>query len=227
MLSCIDSRCSAHLARAMKVLGYTCSYFDITAAGASFPLYYPQLVQNCGCTSQHASVVQSMANGVIANLTMSASLTPQKKLFILDHQDCAAFKGFLQCACCLNYPATPSTSRQAKQAELAIHAASLVSAKVALVSLCLFDVVVFGILDRAGCCAFYDETLGVWSVAVSAERHDPCALFSDATSPSSPCLTCCAHPPRVQCTNRAAFPATPPLKAASPPKLHLGGCREI
>lgn len=217
MLSCIDSRYSAHLARAMKVLGYTCSYFDVTAAGASFPLSYPQLVQNCGCTAQHASVVQSIAGGVVANLTVSASLTPQKRLFILDHQNCEAFKAFLRGSCCLNYPATPSASRPAKQAELAIHAASLVSAKAALASLDLFDVVVLGILDQAGCCALYDDILGTWSVAVSAERHDPCALFSDATSPSSPSMTCCAHPPRVACTKPHGYPATPPLKAASPP----------
>lgn len=217
VLSCIDSRYSAHLARAMKVLGYDCSYFDVTAAGASFPLHYPQLAQNCGCTAQHASAVQSIADGVVANLTMSASLTPQKKLFVLDHQDCGAFKAFLRGSCCLNYPATPSASRPAKQAELAIHAASLVSAKAALASLNLFDVVVLGVLDRAGCCAFYDDSLGAWSVAVSAERHDPCALFSDATSPSSPSLTCCAHSPRVPCAKPPAYPATPPLKAASPP----------
>jgi hypothetical protein len=73
VLSCIDIKYTAHLARAMKVLGYNYSYFDVTAAGASFPLYYPQLQQ-----PQYASVMQSIANGVIANLTVSASLTPQK-----------------------------------------------------------------------------------------------------------------------------------------------------
>ena len=223
MLSCIDIKYTAHLARAMKVLGYNYSYFDVTAAGASFPLYYPQLQQ-----PQYASVMQSIANGVIANLTVSASLTPQKKLFILDHQNCAAFKAFTRCSSCdLNYPEAPSASRQAKQAELAIHAASLVSAKAALVSLKLFDVVVLGILDKAGCCAFYDETSQTWSVAVSAEIHDPCALFSDVVSPSSPSMTCCAHPPRIPCTKPHAYPATPPLKAACPPKLHLGSCRAI
>ena len=73
VLSCIDLKHTAHLARAIKALGYHYSYLDVTAAGASFPLYYPQLQreQSCSCLAQCAAVLQSIAGGVIANLIVT------------------------------------------------------------------------------------------------------------------------------------------------------------
>ena len=194
VLSCIDFRFTTYLARSMEVLGHRYMYYDIATAGASFPLFYPQLATGnylptppfgppCACmqAAPTPAILDTLTQSILTNLSITKTLNPeQKKLYIVDHQNCGAFKYFSGAGdCegkgCLDYPELPSEDVQSKTLELLIHQNSLTVARDYLVE-AGFDTIVLGMLDLSGAFAILED--GKWKVVVQPERIDPTALFS-------------------------------------------------
>ena len=224
VLACIDFRYSKYLTRVMKNLGHASSYFEIKAAGASFPFYYDYLEtrDECQCVKQHEKTIGAIAAGALANLDTALNFITQSTLYIIDHQDCAAFKAYTACTgkSCINYPSQPSSSQESKDRELYIHAEALVGAKSVLSKSVRYTVIILGIIDQAGAFGVYDENTKLWSVQVSGESFDPHALFSkNNVNLGSMChIRCPLTVGRCQ-SFFGGFPPTPPMAPMCSPRI--------
>jgi len=224
VLGCIDCRSEKSIARIMHHLGHGENYIDIRSAGAAFSFYFQELKKRpeCTCILHHAPIVETIAKGISANLDAARHLPVQPKLYIVDHQDCAAFKAFTTSkgTSCLSYPICPTVSQTSKDLELRIHSEALVAAKEALRKRQGLMEIVLGVVDRAGAYGVYDEQEKSWSIKVLPETFDARALFAErgATSNSTRHAPCRSMPPTKSfCVG--GFPPTPPMAPAYSPRL--------
>lgn len=231
LLACADCRHPDHVARAMRGLGFEANYFDARAAGGALPLCVEQLRSRDdvlhGLVEPLDAAPASVEAAILAQLDASKRFLPRhRKICLMHHQDCAAFKAF---AGGLEYPARPSPLRSAKALELSIHAEALIAAKARLAERVHAGDVLLGVLDAAGACGLLDEATREWTVVVPAAVYDSNALFTPADDdvkaapqalrpPAAPGL-----PPQVP----APFPPSPPLAPASSPRLGAGLCMEV
>jgi carbonic anhydrase len=223
VLACIDYRYTKFLDRVMRRLGHASNYFDVRCAGASFPLYFQdhQRRPECSCLDEHAQTIDVLAKGAIANLRTAANLVSHSMLYIIDHQDCGAFKAFMDRGGreCLAYPPQPSASQASKEHELSIHRDALMAAKVILSKESMWADIVVGVVDRAGAYGIYDETSDAWYISVPAIAFDAKALFSKNCAISKPTrpLHCHHRGPHASC-HVEKFPPTPPMAPACSPR---------
>lgn len=172
--SCIDYRYDALVASYLAAIGFARSYYLGTNAGASLALGYEEYCQRlcvkgtCGPRELHA-----LKQSFVANLQIALSLKPINTVYLINHQDCAAFRRFLSCS---GYPDETRTRRQ-KDKEIAINAQVLTFAAQFVHRRFPKMTVLLGLLDANGTVADYDVRTKQWRVVYRGPGHDPHALW--------------------------------------------------
>ena len=159
-LSCIDYRYNDFLSDYLKSLSI--DYYDISTAGSGLMLAQPNLQEVLG-------------ESITDNISIARSLSDSKKLYVLNHQDCGAFKVFLPNS---GYP--PKLGQNNKK-ELQIHAEVLTT----ILNLDLGLNISVGIIDCNGSVANLEN--GKWVVKFYGKGNDPRGLFYNPTNK-------CCHP---------------------------------
>jgi len=99
VISCIDYRYPDYLTQFLNsYCGLNQQYYLGTVAGASLPISYSAYCRNYGggCTCKSWCTNNLLKTGVLTNVDISMQLsTTIDEIFIINHQDCGAFKTFL------------------------------------------------------------------------------------------------------------------------------------
>jgi hypothetical protein len=103
VLSCIDKRFSNLInkylnARFPPIDSFT-NFFYCTAAGAALPIAYNGYRKNnglkCDCCKQKS--MKAIRRSILENISISQTLYNVNTLYILNHEECAAVRVFLEC----------------------------------------------------------------------------------------------------------------------------------
>ena len=106
---CIDYRYDALNTQYFKDLGIEFNYYMSTTAGAALALGYESYCDkicnnkcNKSCNPSNPDM-KLLKDGLKKNLQIALSLSPITQVYLMNHQDCGAFKAFLACS---GYPKT-------------------------------------------------------------------------------------------------------------------------
>ena len=128
LVNCIDFRYDYLVCNYLTNIGYRNNYYNGTTAGAALPLGY-----KCYCKTQCKNKepkcdpinndIQTLKQSLDLNINISKTLSPITEVYLLDHQDCGAFKAFLPCS------GYPDNLGDDNEKEIKIHKDVLIWAK--------------------------------------------------------------------------------------------------
>ena len=211
LLTCAVCQQGTRVARIMQALGFGTNYIDIRTAGATLPLFEKNSMEPFSSETEEK---------ILEQLHVAQKLRPRRSMYLVNHQDCRAFKVMMtREGGAIAYPMQPSTSQHMKDLELSIHAEALLAAKARL-SQRVDGEIHLGVLDDAGAYGLLDEKTGEWQVVVPAEFYDARALFTKAEDDlkGTPQLPCELTHLNLSKTG-ALFPISPPLAPLSSPRI--------
>ena len=167
---CIDKRFDALVADYFESTEFKLNYYLGTTAGGGLPLGYKQYCTeiykcNCNCDLSTCtpcdplnSDMELLERGLIRNIEIALTLDPIPEIYIINHQDCGAFKSYLSCS---GYPQTLGANNSL---EIKINTELLFFAK-EYVNFRFPDIKVrLGLIDINGTVADFDEKYQSWYV---------------------------------------------------------------
>lgn len=169
---CIDYRydeLAANFFRETRV-----DYFVSTAAGASLPIGYPCYC-TCKCNKDGCNPsnkdMNLLKNSIITNLNIALTLKPIEEIYLLNHQDCGAFRAYLSCS---GYPPAIGVDNQK---EIDINADVLTYARNYVIKRYPTKRIKLGLLDVNGTVADYNVDTKEWIVVYKGSGTDPKGLW--------------------------------------------------
>lgn len=176
VISCIDFRYDELVCNYFTQIGLDACYYNSTTAGAGLPLgYYNSCKQLCcakGCKPCNCDI-QTLKKSLDLNLTISRSLSDIKCVYVLNHQDCGAFKAFIGCS------GYPDTLGEDNAKEIKINENVLNNAKKYLLKNNKDICVRLGVIDTNDSVADYDPCTKKWTLQYQGTGTDPKGLWYD------------------------------------------------
>jgi hypothetical protein len=175
VLFCIDYRFDALATEYLNKIGLGRHYYNITAAGASLLIgrdQYCKEICSGQCDSTNDRINDVLLRSIFANLDITKLLSGTSRVYIINHQDCGAFKNFLSCS---NYPDIPTRSQDEKDLEISINQRILMYSKNIIKSRYPSLQVNIGIIDMNGTVADFSD--GAWILRFHGDGDDPKALW--------------------------------------------------
>jgi hypothetical protein len=176
---CIDYRFDAMVANFYENTGKEYDYFACTVAGGSMPLGYESYCKNkcnkkpaCKCKSNKKDgkscnpsnpSMKLLKKNLVENVNIALTLYPVTEIFLLNHQDCGAIKGFLACS---GYPTVlgADNKREIKiNSSLLIYAHKYMKKQFPKMSFTL------GFVDINGSVATFNAEKKLWTVIYVGE----------------------------------------------------------
>lgn len=165
---CIDYRFDAMVANFYENTGKEYDYFACTVAGGSMPLGYESYCKNkCNKKSECKSCkpcdpsnlsMKLLKNNLVENINIALTLYPVTEVFLLNHQDCGAIKGFLACS---GYPTVLGANNEKEiriNSNLLIYAYKYMKKQFPKMTFTL------GFVDINGSVATFDAKKKLWTV---------------------------------------------------------------
>lgn len=173
-IACIDYRYDALVADFYAAINEKPNYYLGTAAGAALPLGingYSYKYGGC-VTEEGKNTNQILENGLLTNFEISQTLSNIKKIDLMDHQDCGAFKVFLPCS------GYPENLGEKKRMEKNIHKKVLLEARSALFQRYPELVsITMRLIDVNGSVGELNPQTGEWSVIYVGRGTNPKGLW--------------------------------------------------
>lgn len=173
---CIDFRYDNLGTEYLNSLGIEQNYYLSTTAGASLPYGY----ENYCCTrcSNHKcdpnnSDMKLLKDSLLLNLEITKQLSDVKDIYLLNHQDCGAFKAYLGCS------GYPDKLGENNSREIEINAEILTLAKETLLEKYPDNNVCLGLIDINGSVADYIPEKNEWVLRYTGPGTDPRGLWYD------------------------------------------------
>ncbi len=176
---CIDYRFDQYAVNYLTATGQAFNYFSSTNAGAALALGYEKYCKKkcCqkGCDPSN-STMKLFKDGFIANLDISLSLEPVTEVYLMNHQDCGAFKEFLACS---GYPENLGDNNKR---EIKINQDVLTYAQEYMVSKYPNKTYKLGLIDVNGSVANYDIKTKTWTVVYRGKGNNPDGLWYNVST---------------------------------------------
>ena len=186
-IGCIDYRFNAFTATYFKNIGNEFNYSFCTVAGGALSLGYQSYClsnckpcnpkekktcsscssslepkNNCNCDPFN-STMNLFKQNIINNLLVVLTLQPLEDIFLLNHQDCGAIKGFLECS---EYPKILGGNNPK---EIKINSILLIYAKKYILKKIPTKKITLGLIDINGSLATLDIGTKTWIVKFVGE----------------------------------------------------------
>ena len=174
IVSCIDYRYDALVCVYLNKQGLNANYYNCATAGAGLPLGYSKSCKElCGCKGCKPcnSQVKTLRESLNVNISISIGLSGIKTIYVINHQDCGAFKVFLGCS---GYPETLGSDNQK---EIDINAQVLTNSKNYLTCKNKGMNVRLGVVDMNGSVADYNPETKSWVLQYTGAGTDPKGLW--------------------------------------------------
>jgi hypothetical protein len=176
---CIDYRYDSLNTQYFKELGIEFNYYMSTTAGAALALGYESYCDKiCNgkckkklCDPKNADM-HLLKDGLKKNLEIALSLSPITEVYLVNHQDCGAFKAFLACS---GYPKTLGGDNQ-KEIQIntciMIYAYNYIKKKFPKIK-----TIRLGLIDTNGSVADLNIKTNVWNVVFTGVGVNPLGLW--------------------------------------------------
>lgn len=166
---CIDYRFDALIATFYESIGQEFNYYACTVAGGAMPLGYSKYCENkcsaCNknpCNPENSSM-KLLQKNLVENLNIALTLSPITEAYLLNHQDCGAIKGFLECS------GMPTVLGENNPKEIKINSDLLTYAKKYMLKKFPKIKCTLGFVDINGSVATYDNHTKIWTVIYVGE----------------------------------------------------------
>jgi len=170
-VACIDKRFDKLLTSYLNTISGN-DYYLGTVAGAALPLGYicscKKLCSSNGCNPCNYDM-RLLKDNLIKNIDISKSLDNIKDIYLINHQDCGAMKGYLGCS---GYPDNLGDNNQK---EIDINTTVLLYAQKYVKCKYPDTDTTLGLLDINGSIANY--TNGSWVKVYTGEGTNPLGLW--------------------------------------------------
>lgn len=178
-VSCIDYRFDQLAANYLNAIGLGANYFSSTAAGGALPVGFEKYCKKKCCTKgcdPSDSTMELLKNSITTNLDIALTLEPITELYLMNHQDCGAFKEFLACS------GYPDTLGENNKKEIKINQDILTYTKEYMKHKYPEKKVKLGLIDINGTVANYDTKTKTWTVVFRGKGNDPNGLWNNVST---------------------------------------------
>jgi len=172
VINCIDYRYDDLVTQYFNAIGENSNYYNATTAGACLPISYNSYCQKytSGCTHSFKKTNCVLKAGLYTNLSISQQLSDLDVIYLIDHQDCGAFKTFLPKS------GYPKELGENNQREKLIHKRALELAKSKLQKRVL-NTIRLGLIDVNGSVAYLNLKTRNWKLEYTGPGTNPKGLW--------------------------------------------------
>jgi len=178
---CIDKRFDELASTYFNDTGFKLNYYTGTIAGSSLCLGYSDMC-NYVCTSTCQECIEPscdpynpsmklLKDSIIENINISLTLDNIEEIYLLNHQDCGAMKGFISCS------GYPQTLGENNQLEIDINVDVLTYAAKYLRTIYPNIKIRLGLMDVNGAVCDYIEEYRTWILKYRGPGVNPDGLW--------------------------------------------------
>ena len=178
-ISCIDYRYDTLVSDYLKFRYTNNDYYQTVSAGAALSLGYEAYCKkksNCHCTcptgDPYNPDMRLLKNGIKKNLEIAMSLTTIGVVYLMNHQDCGAFKAYL------SFSKYPENLGDDNEKEIKINADMLMYAK-KYIKLNYPNVtnIILGLIDINGSVGEFNLCTQNWTIVYVGSGTNPKGLW--------------------------------------------------
>ena len=172
VINCIDYRYDDLISQYFNAIGENSNYYNATTAGACLPISYNSYCHKykSGCTHSFKKTNDVLKRGLYTNLSISQQLSDLDIIYLIDHQDCGAYKTFLPKS------GYPQELGENNRKEKLIHKRALLLAKSKLRRR-VSNKIRLGLIDVNGSVAYLNSKTGEWKVEYTGPGTNPKGLW--------------------------------------------------
>lgn len=162
-VACIDFRFDAMTAEFFKAIGREYDFFLSTAAGGALALGHA----TCSLAYTSQNIMELFQQNLVTNLKVALTLQPIQELFLMNHQDCGAFKAFLP------YSGYPNVMGADNHRELEIQGEVLALAHTFMKKTFPYQLIRLTLIDLNGSVSEYNINAKTWTLIHEGRYHRP------------------------------------------------------
>ena len=181
---CIDYRYDSLGTDFLNAIGLNQNYYLATTAGASLPFGYKKYCcKKCctDCCNPNNCDIKLLKKSLVKNIDITEALSDIKDIYLVNHQDCGAFKAYLECS------GYPNSLGENNAKEIKINEDVLKYSKEYLKCKYPNKNIYLGLIDINGTVADYIPELNKWELIYTGSGTNPLGLWwSYFPTPASP-----------------------------------------